>query len=80
MLLYAGARFTGYAADKSFTFDWGWSTLLLLIALLLKERLEYNLGFPLVFLYVVLGITAIILWNAKTLEDRGGLSPGYGGV
>ena len=79
MLLYAGARFTGYAADKSFTFDWGWSTLLLLIALLLKERLEYNLGFPLVFLYVVLGITAIILWNAKTLEDRG-LSPGYGGL
>lgn len=79
MLLYGGARFYGYSIDKSFTFDWGWSMFLLLIALLVEERLGYDLGFPLVFLYFVLGIVAIILWNAKTLEGKG-LSSSYGGL
>ena len=71
LLLLLGVRFADYSGSKSFAADWGWSSFVLLLVQLFGERFTYQLGFPLVFIYFVLGFLAIILWNGIAMEKRG---------
>lgn len=78
-LLYLGARFGDYPKRRSFALDWALASLLLILTALFEGRLGYHFGLGPMLIFFVLGMLALIIWNAKSLEGEG-LAPDYGGL
>ena len=78
-LLFLAGRFTDYPARRSFTADWGWFSLILVLSSLFQPQLGYELGIGLILLFFGLSTTALILWNTIRGEEKG-LRPDYSGL
>lgn len=79
VLFLLGARFLDYPSRRSFTADWGWGSLLLVLSCLFQPLFGYRLEPLQVVLFFALSVFALIFWNSIRLE-RAGLLPDYRGL
>lgn len=74
-----GVRFHYYPRSASFTQDWSWGSLVLILTAIIGDILGFKLTLVSVLTFFALGVFGVILWNGIALE-REGLNPFYRGL
>lgn len=78
-LFLMGLRFGDYPKRARFPLDWALGSMLLIFSSSLEGLLGFEVTAGSVLLFFALGVTALILWNAASLESSG-LQPDYRGL